>query len=451
LCIVALAVAFGATSAATADVETSSWLPHPKDATWTWEWTDSVYNTSPTDEKLTVKDVKGASFVLAWTTKDLGNADDAVASEGLMAFQETSSGIINTDWQSTPPPATFPILCSAAPKCGNSVASVLYQLIWGSRSPVLAEPLISRATWASTGGADSDVTSVSTYLGKERVTVPAFPAPVTAAKVRTDITQAGAIGDPYGSGVRTVWWVYGVGPVKIVFEHAGGSDASISTAVLKESSLTPPAVPLADANYFPLKQGKKSKYSWKNTKWLKKPSIQQFTVSQTANQSARVDVKHISGPIRVAGSYGFALRTDGLTNIWGATKAASLAKFPKLGPSFLPADKRRHFFTAYDLMIYGTNPILEANPAPGQTWAVANPSRDYSVFGATGSTTVLGLRKVTVPAGTFNALAVQSKLKQAGFPFGSGTRTSYFAPNKGLVKLVFRHDDNSVSTVELLK
>jgi hypothetical protein len=102
-------------------------------------------------------------------------------------------------------------------------------------------------------------------------------------------------------------------------------------------------------------------------------------------------------------------------------------------------------------MIYGTNPILEANPAPGQTWAVANPSRDYSVFGATGSTTVLGLRKVTVPAGTFNALAVQSKLKQAGFPFGSGTRTSYFAPNKGLVKLVFRHDDNSVSTVELLK
>jgi hypothetical protein len=330
LCIVVLALA--AIAPATADVENGSWLPHPTDATWTYEWSDSVYNTTLTDEKVTVKDVKGASFVLAWTTKDQGNAQDALSSEGVMAFQETSSGLVNTDWQSTPPPSTFPILCSSASQCGNSVASVLYQLIWGSRSPVLAEPLITGATWASTGGANSDVTSVSTYLGQEKVTVPAFTDPVTAAKVRSDITQAGAIGDPYGSGVRTVWWVYGVGPVKIVFEHAGGTDAAISTAVLKATSLTPPATPPVDSNYFPLKQGKKSKYSWSNTKWMKKPSIQQFTVSQTANQSARVDVKHISGPIRVAGSYGFALRTDGLTNIWGATKAATIAKFPKLGP-----------------------------------------------------------------------------------------------------------------------
>ena len=65
--------------------------------------------------------------------------------------------------------------------------------------------------------------------------------------------------------------------------------------------------------------------------------MQEFVVAETANQSARVDVKHISGPIRVAGSYGFALRTDGVTNIWGATRAASLAKFPALGPRFLPA------------------------------------------------------------------------------------------------------------------
>jgi hypothetical protein len=82
---------------------------------------------------------------------------------------------------------------------------------------------------------------------------------------------------------------------------------------------------------------------------------------------------------------------------------------------------------------------------------VKDPSRDFSVFGVTGTTTVVGLREVTVPAGTFLALVVQSKLEQAGFPFGSGTRTSYFAPDKGLVKLVFRHDDKSVSTVELLK
>ena len=39
----------------------------------------------------------------------------------------------------------------------------------------------------------------------------------------------------------------------------------------------------------------------------------------------------------------------------------------------------------------------------------------------------------------------------ARLAFGSGTRTSYFQPGRGLVKLVFEHRDGSVSTVERLK
>jgi hypothetical protein len=193
------------------------------------------------------------------------------------------------------------------------------------------------------------------------------------------------------------------------------------------------------------------RYRWTNSKHLRKPSVQEFVVAETANQSARVDVKHVSGPIRVAGSYGFAVRTDGVTNIWGATRAASLAKFPALGPRFLPANRRRHFFTPYDLMIFGMNPILTAYPQQGENWTAKNPSRDFSVFGVTGSTAIAGVQRVKVPAGTFNALVVRSTLNQAGYRFGSGTRTSYFAAGKGLVKLVFRHKDGSVSTVSLLK
>jgi len=49
------------------------------------------------------------------------------------------------------------------------------------------------------------------------------------------------------------------------------------------------------------------------------------------------------------------------------------------------------------------------------------------------------------------ALAIRTTMTQPGFPFGSGTRTSYFADGKGLVKLVFQHGDKSTSTVELLK
>ena len=63
----------------------------------------------------------------------------------------------------------------------------------------------------------------------------------------------------------------------------------------------------------------------------------------------------------------------------------------------------------------------------------------------------MGLQKVKVPAGTFEAIEIVSKLTQPGFPAGSGTRTAWFAPDKGLVKLVFRHGDGSVSDVELLK
>ena len=428
----------------------ASWMPHPADATWTYQWSDTVYNKTPTKEKVTVKEQKGKSFILEWSTKDMENPDGAPESLGLMAFQETTSGVINTDWQSTPPPADFPILCAAVSRCGNSLASSLYMLIWGTRAPLIAEPLLSDLSWASRGGADGDVTSFSQYQGVEVISVPAFPEPVPAAKIRSDITQAGALGDPYGSGVRTVWWVYGVGPVKVVFEHAGGADAAISEAVLVTTNQTPKMAP-PDADYFPLKQGTKMRYRWKNTKHLKKPSVQEFVVAETANNSARVDVKHVSGPIRVAGSYGFALRTDGLTNIWGATQAASLAKFPPLGPRFLPQNRRRHFFTPFDLMIFGMNPILTAYPAAGENWTAKSPSRDFSVFGVTGTTNVVGLQRVRVPAGTFEALVLRSTLSQAGFKFGSGTRTSYFVAGKGLVKLVFRHADRSVSTVELLR
>ena len=89
------------------------------------------------------------------------------------------------------------------------------------------------------------------------------------------MTQAGAIGDPYGSGIRTVWWVYGVGPVKVVFEHAGG-DAPIATSVLVSTNQTPKAPP-PDGRYFPLVKGAKLKYSWTNTKHLKKASVQEVT------------------------------------------------------------------------------------------------------------------------------------------------------------------------------
>jgi hypothetical protein len=162
-------------------------------------------------------------------------------------------------------------------------------------------------------------------------------------------------------------------------------------------------------------------------------------------------VKSVSGPIKVAAAYGFTRRLDGVTNIWGISKSASLAKLPKLGPSALPPDKRRHFLTPFDLMTFGFNPVIPAYPAGGASWSAQSSGRDFSIYGVTGTATVLGVRTVKVPAGTFDALVVRTTLRQPGFPFGSGTRTSWFAPKRGLVKLEFRHADRSLSVVELLK
>ncbi len=62
------------------------------------------------------------------------------------------------------------------------------------RAPVLSEPLLSGTTWTTTGGAQGDVSSTSTYIGH--------------------------------SGARTTWWVAGVGPVRVAFAPHGGSGAA---------------------------------------------------------------------------------------------------------------------------------------------------------------------------------------------------------------------------------
>ena len=101
-------------------------------------------------------------------------------------------------------------------------------------------------------------------------------------------------------------------------------------------------------------------------------------------------------------------------------------------------------------MVYGFGPIVPAYPVKGETWRSSRDSRDYTIFGVTGRSQVLATARVRVGGKRYTAVPVRSTLRQSGFPFGSGTRTTWFAPGRGLVKLVFRHGDGSVSTVERL-
>ena len=98
-------------------------------------------------------------------------------------------------------------------------------------------------------------------------------------------------------------------------------------------------------------------------------------------------------------------------------------KLPALGPKALPAKKRRHFFTVFDLMDFGFNPLVPAVRSGRDAWSSDPDSRDFDVYGVHGTSRVLGLQQVKVPSGTFRALAVRTTLKQPGYPWGSGVRT----------------------------
>jgi hypothetical protein len=444
LCVSVL-VMCAAAPAAHAD----AWFPHPANAQWTYYWTDNTYNPNGTTE--TVKVDTTDEVTCGWQVEWTGNIEVPIGSggsgpqptlsqpdDGTMCFEDQDYGLVNTDWSGDAPPIDEPGLCVGSGQCANSLGSVLYNVIWGSRSPVISEPLLQGTSWTSTGGGDGSVTSLNQYLGLQKIKVPAFPKGILAAAVRSQIALAGTPGDDYGSGTRTTWWGYGVGPVKVVFDHV---DGSVTTAQLTSTNLASPAPP-ADQNYFPMTVGLSGTYEWTNHKHLPQPEIEKVSIAGTASRSTRIEVKSVSGPIRAAGDYVFSLRLDGLRNTFGSTEGATLLKLPKLGHGV-------HFFTPIDLMTYGFNPVLPAYPVTGAAWASGN-SRDMQVYGVAGSSRVVGVRTVRVPAGRFAALEVRSVLTQKGHPFGSGVRTMWFAPRVGLVKLVFDHRDGSVSTVQLL-
>src|SRR5262249_20639758 len=139
----------------------------------------------------------------------------------------------------------------------------------------------------------------------------------------------------------------------------------------------------------------------------------------------------------------FSLRLDGLRSTYGTSSAATLEKFPRVGHG-------RHFFNPVDFMVYGFGPVLPAYAVPGARWHSGN-AFDLKLSGVTGTTRIVGMRTVRVPAGRFRALEVRSTLTQKGFRYGSGVRTMWFAAGRGLVKLTFQHRDRSTDTIVLTK
>src|SRR3954471_6973669 len=382
------------------DDPANQWLPRTDGATWTYAWSNSTYQPSPRTETYTLTARAGTSFRLSWSEPSPPPTE--TPSTGTIDFQHTDTGLVNTNYSSSQPPPRYPILCASAADCASSLSAAWYMIIWGTRSPVFAEPMLVGTRWSSLGGAANDVASDNRYVGHAKVRVPAFPTPVDAARVDSNVTQAGAIGDPFGTLSRTVYWVRGVGPVRVILRHASGET---SQADLLSTNLTPRPLP-PDTNLLPLNRGEKGTFRWRNSKYMKDWSTQSFEVTDVVNSTARVDFKHVSGPLRLSASYALSTRLSGVTLLSGSSKSASKLKLPALG-------KSRRFVTPFDLMVFGFNPVVPAQPAArGATWRSSRTSRDFGIFGVSGNAAVLGEQTVRVKAGKFKAVAIRTRLKQ---------------------------------------
>ena len=154
----------------------AGWLPHAADATWTYQWTDSVYNTTPTNEAVTVKSAGRLEF--------RARLDDRRRGQSARRAAEHRHRLVPGD-ELRPRQHRLVEHAAAAARsrssarrsaqCGNSLASTYYNVIWGGARTGARRAAAHGPSWSATGGAQNDVTSTNDYLGTESITVPAFP------------------------------------------------------------------------------------------------------------------------------------------------------------------------------------------------------------------------------------------------------------------------------------
>ena len=143
---------------------------------------------------------------------------------------------------------------------------------------------------------------------------------------------------------------------------------------------------------------------------MKAWSTQKYSVSDVVNSTARVDVKHVSGPIRVSAAYAFATRLSGVTLLSGSTRSSTQGQAAQARAS------SRHFVTPLrpdGLRLQPGRAADRARPR-ATTWRSSRTSRDFEIFGVTGVATDLGEQTVRVPAGKFKAVVIRTTLSQAG-------------------------------------
>ena len=104
--LLALGVGPGAAGAQGLDDPANQWLPRSDGASWTYVWSNSTYSPAPRYEQYTLQARVGTTFRLRW--QEPAAPPQAIPSTGTMDFQHTDGGLVNLNYQSTPPPRAVP-------------------------------------------------------------------------------------------------------------------------------------------------------------------------------------------------------------------------------------------------------------------------------------------------------------------------------------------------------
>ena len=147
--------------AAGLDDPAAQWLPRTDGAAWVYQWSNSAFSPAAHGA---LHDVGALGHRLPRRAgRSSGCAPDESPATGFADFRHTDAGLVNLNFQSTPAPPQFPVLCASRDRAAaTALAGSLFLTLWGTRSPVLAEPLVKGTTWNSIGGANNDVTAGNT-------------------------------------------------------------------------------------------------------------------------------------------------------------------------------------------------------------------------------------------------------------------------------------------------
>ena len=168
------------------------------------------------------------------------------------------------------------------------------------------------------------MTSSSDYLGQEQVSVPAFPEPGAGGE--------GAVRGHAGGGPRRPVRQRRPHGLVGVRRRSGEGRLRARRRRTRRSrrrcciTTTQTAPPPPDARYFPLVKGAKAHVPLDELEAHEEavgPGVHGRRGPRTARPASTSS--SVSGPIKVAGAYGFTLAADGLTNIW-ATTAVGVAR-----------------------------------------------------------------------------------------------------------------------------